>query len=141
MNWELLFGELGNDKEFVEKCDTLKENLMEVQQVLDYCLKLKEHYDKLPIRAQIELDLFLAFTLNSLQWIHLRVQGIDPSKHPINNEIERIKKAMLRWEEIKNRDKRPKVDKDAAKRFVRSGLYDPTTIGQPANKKKRFSED
>lgn len=141
MDWDLKFGELSSDKDFVEKCVNLKENLIEVQQVLDYCLKIKEHYDKLPIEAQIELDLFMVFSLNSLQWIHLRIQGIDPSKHPINNELDRIKKTMRRWQEIKDREKRPKVDKDAAKRFVRSGLYDPKANGPSVNKKIKFPED
>lgn len=142
MNWDLKYGELSNDKDFVGNCENLKQNLMEVQEVLDQLLPLKEHYDKLALPAQIELDLFLAFTLTSLHWIHLRIKGSDPTKHPIKDELLRIKQTMVKWQEIKDRDKRPTVNIDAAKRFVRSGLYDPYKgTGQPLNKKIKFSDD
>ncbi|XP_063625239.1 nuclear nucleic acid-binding protein C1D-like [Cydia splendana] len=141
MNWDLNYGELSKDKDFVNNCEDLKQNLIEVQEVLDQLLPLKEHYDKLTLPAQIELDLFLAFTLNSLHWIHLRIQGVDPTKHPIRDELQRIKATMVKWQEVKDRDKRPTVDIEAAKRFVRSGLYDPyRATGQPLNKKIKFDD-
>ncbi|XP_061717638.1 nuclear nucleic acid-binding protein C1D-like [Cydia pomonella] len=141
MNWDLEYGELSKDKDFVNNCEDLKQNLIEVQGVLDQLLPLKEHYDKLTLPAQIELDLFLAFTLNSLHWIHLRIQGVDPTKHPIRDELQRIKATMVKWQEIKDRDKRPTVDIEAAKRFVRSGLYDPyRATGLPPNKKIKFDD-
>lgn len=141
MDWKLNYGELSSDKEFVDNSENLKENLQEIQQVLDQLLPLKKHYDKMTLPAQIELDLFLVFTLNSLQWINLRIQGVDPRTHPISHELERIQAAMKKWEEVKDRDKRPTVDVEAAKRFIKSGLYDPKSIGQPPNKKIKFSED
>ncbi|CAH0400248.1 unnamed protein product [Chilo suppressalis] len=142
MDWQLSYGELSKDKDFVDNCENLKENLMEVQTVLEQLLPLKEQYDKLTLPAQIELDLFLAFTLNSLNWIHLRIQGIDPTKHPIKDELQRIKAVMLKWQEVKDKEKRPTVNIDAAKRFVRSGLYDPyKALAKPQNKKIRFDND
>lgn len=135
------YGELSNDKDFVNNCENLNENLKEVQKVLDQLLPLKDQYDKLPLPAQIELDLFLAFTLNSLQWTHLRIQGVDPNQHPIKDELQRIRTTMRKWQEVKDREKRPTVDIDAAKRFVRSGLYDPyRATAQPQNKKIRFED-
>ncbi|XP_038212403.1 nuclear nucleic acid-binding protein C1D-like [Zerene cesonia] len=142
MNWDLKYGELAKDEDFVSKCENLKENLIEVQQVLDKLLPLKAQYDKMPLPAQIELDLFLAFTLNSLHWIQLRIQGIDPSTHPIKHELQRVKAAIQKWQEVQDRDKRPTMDIDAAKRFIKSGLYEPyRATGQPQNKKIKFSDD
>ncbi|PZC82163.1 nuclear nucleic acid-binding protein C1D [Helicoverpa armigera] len=142
MDWDLKYGELAKDKDFVNNCESLKENLMEVQEVLDQLLPLKEHYDKMTLPSQIELDLFLAFTLNSLHWIHLRIQGIDPTKHPIKDELQRIKAVMLKWQEVKDREKRPVVDVEAAKRFIKSGLYDPyKATARPPNKKIKFSDN
>ena len=142
MDWDLKYGELAKDKDFVNNCESLKENLMEVQQVLDQLLPLKEQYDKMTLPAQIELDLFLAFTLNSLHWIHLRIQGVDPTKHPIKDELQRIKTVMLKWQEVKDREKRPVVDVEAAKRFIKSGLYDPyKATARPPNKKIKFSDN
>ncbi|XP_047028109.1 nuclear nucleic acid-binding protein C1D-like [Helicoverpa zea] len=142
MDWDLKYGELAKDKDFVNNCESLKENLMEVQEVLNQLLPLKEHYDKMTLPSQIELDLFLAFTLNSLHWIHLRIQGIDPTKHPIKDELQRIKAVMLKWQEVKDREKRPVVDVEAAKRFIKSGLYDPyKATARPPNKKIKFSDN
>lgn len=141
MDFDLKYGELEKDKEFVGKCENLVENMKEIQKVLDQLLPMKEHYDKLTLPAQIELDLFLAFTLNSLQWVHLRIQGIDPSKHPIKDELQRIKTVMMKWQEVKDREKRPTVNIEAAKRFVRSGLYDPyKETAKPQNKKIKFED-
>ncbi|CAK1582982.1 unnamed protein product [Parnassius mnemosyne] len=142
MNLDLKYGELSKDEDFVNKCENLKMNLIEVQKVLDQLLPLKAQYDKMSLPAQIELDLFLAFALNSLHWINLRIQGVDPTKHPIKEELQRIKATMLKWQEVKDRDKRPIVDIEAAKRFVRSGLYDPyRETAKPPNKKIIFKDD
>ncbi|KAG6461234.1 nuclear nucleic acid-binding protein C1D [Manduca sexta] len=142
MDWNLKYGELAKDEEFVTNCENLKENLIEVQQVLDQLLPLKQQYDKLSLPAQIELDLFLAFTMNSLHWVNLRIQGIDPTKHPIKDELQRIKAVMTKWQEVKDREKRPTVDIEAAKRFVRSGLYDPyKATAKPPNKKIKFDDN
>lgn len=140
-NWDINYGELSKDTEFVTNCDNLVQNLKDIQEVLDQVLPLKQQYDKLPLPAQIELDLFLAFTLNSLYWVHLRMQGIDPMTHPIKDELQRIKAAMLKWQQAKDRDKRPIVNIEAAKRFVRSGLYDPSKPTAKQNKKIKFDDN
>ncbi|XP_049874958.1 nuclear nucleic acid-binding protein C1D-like [Pectinophora gossypiella] len=142
MDWNLKYGELSKDKDFVNHCEALKENLMEIEKVLEQLLPLKQQYDKMSLPAQIELDLFLAFTLNSLQWVHLRIQGVDPTTHPIKHELQRIKATMLKWQEVRDRDKRPTVNIDAAKRFIRSGLYDPyKATAKPQNKKIKFDDE
>lgn len=142
MDWDLTYGELADDADFVNNCETLKQNLIEVQKVMDQLLPLKEQYDKLPLAAQIELDLFCAFTLNSLHWINLRIKGVDPVKHPVKNELQRIKATMVKWQEVKDIEKRPTVDIEAAKRFVRSGLYDPyKATAKPQNKKMKFENN
>lgn len=137
LNWNINYGELSKVTEFVNNCDNLVQNLKDIQEVLDQVLPLKQQYDQLPIPAQIELDLFLAFTLNSLYWVNLRIQGIDPMTHPIKDELQRVKAAMLKWQQVKDRDKRPTVNVEAAKRFVRSGLYDPSI----PNKKTKFDDN
>ncbi|KAJ0176260.1 hypothetical protein K1T71_008434 [Dendrolimus kikuchii] len=142
MDWTLDYGDLAKDTDFVNNCENLVKNLKEVQEVLDELLPLKKHYDKMSLPAQIELDLFLAYTLNSLHWISLRIEGVDPTKHPIKNELQRIKMTMLRWQQVKDRDKRPTMDLEAAKRFVKSGLYDPyKSTAEPQNKKRKFEDN
>lgn len=142
MDWNLEYGELANDQDFVNKCEDLKENLMELQKVLDKLVPLRAHYDKMSVPAQIELDIFLAFTLNSLYWVQLRLQGVDPSNHPLKNELLRVKAVMVRWQEVKDRYLRPTMNMEAVKRFVNSGLYDPyKNMGQPKVKKPKFTDE
>lgn len=140
MNWDLKYGDLATDSDFVSKCDNLKEDLIGVQQVLDQLLPLKQQYDKLTLAARIELDLLLAFTLNSLHWVNLRIQGIDPTKHPIKGELQRIKAMMLKWQQVKDKEKRPTVNLPVAKRFVKGGLFDHNKNSTPPNKKTRFDD-
>lgn len=142
MDWNLNYGDLSEDFDFVDKCETLKEDLIGMQKVLDELLPVKKnHYDKLSLAEQIELDLCLAFMLNSLHWVNLRINGVDPSTHPVKGELQRIKAAMNKWQQVKDKDLRPTVNIPAAKRFVRSGLYDPNNKdAPPLNKKKRFED-
>lgn len=61
----------------------------------------------------------------------------------IKNEISRVRQAMMRDKEIYERKtKRPILDKGAAGRFIRHGLWDPNKpkdkdyIGAKAKKRK-----
>ncbi|XP_039757395.1 nuclear nucleic acid-binding protein C1D-like [Pararge aegeria] len=135
------YGELAQDADFANRYESLKEALTEMQAVLDNLLPLRQHYDSMDLPQRIEYDIFLAYTMNSLYWVHLRILGIDPTTTPIKDELNRTKVAMMKWKEIKDKSKRPTVDIQAAKRFINSGLYDRFQgAGQPKNKKIKFNE-
>lgn len=63
--------------------------------------------------------------------MYLTCHGIDPRKHDIKKEIDRIKSSMIRLNSIKseNQAKKPKLDVKAAQRFVNSALFDPQNNG------------
>jgi len=64
----------------------------------------------------------------------LSITGIDPTNHRIRSENERLKKAMMRAKQINDRKTlMPRLNKDAAKRFVRSGLWEPKQKKQKNN--------
>lgn len=66
----------------------------------------------------------------------LSIAGIDPTNHRIRAENERLKKAMIRAKQINERKTlMPRVNKDAAKRFVRGGLWEPKQKKQKIKKK------
>lgn len=74
---------------------------------------------------KIQYNLLLSYSLNSLFWMYLRTEGIDPSKHQIRLENERLKKAMVRAKQISDKNTlMPRVNKDAAKRFMRNSLFE-----------------
>lgn len=56
--------------------------------------------------------------------MHLVCNGHDLKDHDIRSQISRIKKAMVRLNEIKQAKDAPRLDVPAAKRFVRHALSD-----------------
>ncbi|XP_029305875.1 nuclear nucleic acid-binding protein C1D [Cottoperca gobio] len=80
---------------------------------------------KLDPLDQAKLDLMSVYTLNSLFWMYLVTQGINPREHAIKQELERIRTYMNKVKEITDRKKAARLDKGAAARFLRSALYEP----------------
>ncbi|MBN3320248.1 C1D protein, partial [Atractosteus spatula] len=76
---------------------------------------------------QAKLDLVSAYSLNSLFWIYLVTQGINPKEHAVKQELERIRTYMNKVKEITDRKKASRLDKGAASRFVRSALWEGST--------------
>ncbi|KFQ10445.1 Nuclear nucleic acid-binding protein C1D, partial [Leptosomus discolor] len=101
-----------------------------------------ELLQKLDPLEQAKLDLVSVYTLNSMFWVYLATQGINPKKHPVKQELERIRTYMNKVKEIADKKKASKLDKGAASRFVRSALWEPKpenelTSKTPAKGKKR----
>ncbi|KAJ7341601.1 hypothetical protein JRQ81_005904 [Phrynocephalus forsythii] len=101
-----------------------------------------ELLQKLDPLEQAKLDLVSAYTLNSMFWVYLATQGINPKEHPVKQELERIRTYMNKVKEIADRKKAAKLDKGAASRFVRNALYEPkphhkSTKKTPVPAKKR----
>ncbi|KAG7188086.1 hypothetical protein KM043_015936 [Ampulex compressa] len=57
--------------------------------------------------------------------MYLRTEGMDPTKHEIKMENDRLKKSMLRAKQISDRTLMPRVDQKATQRFVRHSLWEP----------------
>jgi len=72
----------------------------------------------------IKIDLATSFTVNSLFWSYLVLQGVDPKTHPIKQELDRVQSYMAKVKEIEDKKKAPRLVKDAAKRFVRNAMFD-----------------
>ncbi|XP_026212762.1 nuclear nucleic acid-binding protein C1D [Anabas testudineus] len=90
---------------------------------------------KLDPLDQAKLDLMSAYTLNSLFWMYLVTQGVNPREHGIKQELERIRTYMNRVKEITDKKKAARLDKGAAARFVRNALYD----SEEANSRKKVA--
>ena len=75
--------------------------------------------------GRANMDLMSAYTLNSLFWMLLKTMGVNPGETNVKQELDRVKEAMKRCKEIKEKEKRGKVDQAAAKRLVTSGLWEP----------------
>ncbi|KAJ8248045.1 hypothetical protein GJAV_G00237590 [Gymnothorax javanicus] len=87
-------------------------------------LSKTELLQKLDPLEQAKLDLMSAYALNSLFWIYLVTQGMNPKDHGIKLELERIRTYMNKVKEITDRKKAARLDKGAASRFVRNALWE-----------------
>ncbi|KPI90930.1 Nuclear nucleic acid-binding protein C1D [Papilio xuthus] len=147
MDSDINYGDLSYSIDLVEDSEQLKNDLIEIKDVLDHLLPLKPVYNSLSLPVKIELDLFLLFALNSLQWIKLQVNGVDPRTHPVAGELQRVKIAMIRWHEECDRQNRPRLDIPVVRRFIRGGLqirnvgHQPYTVKKPTNNTNQDEND
>ncbi|XP_030627602.1 nuclear nucleic acid-binding protein C1D [Chanos chanos] len=98
----------------------------DVQNVVQHLLTVSKSdlLLKLDPLEQAKLDLMSAYALNSLFWMYLVTQGVNPKEHGIKQELERIRTYMNRVKEITEKKKAARLDKEAASRFLRSALWE-----------------
>lgn len=113
--------------EIDEQLTCFDSSVTSVKTILEQLMSMPRNdlLQKLDPLDQAKLDLMSAYTLNSLFWMYLVTQGINPREHGIKQELERIRTYMNRVKEITEKKKAARLDKGAAARFVRSALYDP----------------
>uniref|UniRef100_A0A3Q2XAK2 Nuclear nucleic acid-binding protein C1D n=4 Tax=Haplochromini TaxID=319058 RepID=A0A3Q2XAK2_HAPBU len=113
--------------EIDEQLTGFDSSVTSVKTILEQLMSMPRNdlLQKLDPLDQAKLDLMSAYTLNSLFWMYLVTQGINPREHGIKQELERIRTYMNRVKEITEKKKAARLDKGAAARFVRSALYDP----------------
>ncbi|XP_069810940.1 nuclear nucleic acid-binding protein C1D isoform X2 [Dendropsophus ebraccatus] len=99
-----------------------------------------ELLQKIDPLEQAKLDLVSAYTLNSLFWVYLTTQGVNPKEHAVKGELERIRSYMNRVKEITDRKKAARLDKGAAQRFIKHALCDPASEEATTAKKKAKSK-
>lgn len=116
------FGELKNDTSFVSKVEASSKAIDNVKKVIEQALAMNT--DEMSIEDKVKYDIFLAYCVNSLYFMYLKVDGQDVSSHEIKHELNRIKEVMQKNQQVLDKKLRPTVAVDAAKRLVKGGLYD-----------------
>ena len=123
----------------------LHESLVDLKQSLIEFIKGYDNLKNGPLNPLLKakVELTKAYAINSLFWIYLTTKGIDPRDHPIKGEITRLKTYAERVQQIEDKQKAMKLDKSAAKRFVRSALWEPTPESEDQSKplKRKKSDD
>ncbi|XP_063088616.1 nuclear nucleic acid-binding protein C1D-like [Cavia porcellus] len=103
---------LSTTENFTGAVDEMLKTLMSVSR--------KELLQKLDPLGQAEVDLLSTYTLNSMFWVYLATQGVNPKEHPVKQELARIRVRMNRVKEITDKKKAGKLDRGAASRFVKN---------------------
>jgi len=115
---------VGLDEHVADQIAELDEALARVDEVFGN-LNAIDYHDitkNMTSLDKAKYDLTNMYAINSLFWMYLRSFGEDPKNTSIKEELDRIKKQMLRLSQIASKSKMPRIDKDAANRFVRHGL-------------------
>ncbi|XP_065069576.1 nuclear nucleic acid-binding protein C1D-like [Rhopilema esculentum] len=82
--------------------------------------------NKLSSIENAKLDLTTTYAINSLFWIYLVTQGINATDHQVKDELNRVKAYMSKIKSTEEKEKQVaklRIDKEAAKRFVKSALW------------------
>ncbi|XP_015172159.1 PREDICTED: nuclear nucleic acid-binding protein C1D-like [Polistes dominula] len=135
------YKDLSHDEELILRLKQFHEATLKFEEKLDL-INNPDLYDKLSNSDKIKYNLLMSYSLNSMFWMYLRTKGIDPSKHQIKNENDRLKKSMIRAKQIEDKKTlMPRINKNAAKRFIRNSLWeskvndkDNNTVIQPTVK-------
>lgn len=124
--------ELLQDKELVANIQNLDCSIADIETLLES--RMDVDYNSLSGEDKIKHDLLIAFALNSLYWMYLRMDGVDPITHNIKRELDRIKTTMDMAKGAMAKKNMLRVDKGAAGRFIDHALWTPED-------KKRRSQD
>ncbi|XP_053947952.1 nuclear nucleic acid-binding protein C1D [Anastrepha ludens] len=117
------FGELRNDEKFTNTVGNFSTALDKIEQSLNTVVELKD-FEELSVQEKVKLDNYLAYAINSLYWMYVKLNGDDPNEHNIKNELSRVRQTLIRDQQIHERNTiRPVLDKAAAGRFIKHGLH------------------
>ncbi|XP_050075794.1 uncharacterized protein LOC126563210 [Anopheles maculipalpis] len=135
------YGVLQGDLVFIRNNENLMQAIDQIQQTLAKVNREYEQYANFTLEEKIRFDSLCAFCVNALFWMHEKLLGRPNTvMDDIKSDLDRVREAMKRLETVHdNLTKRPQLDKPAAKRFIRAGLYDGTEklTDTPPVKKKR----
>ncbi|XP_026479129.1 nuclear nucleic acid-binding protein C1D-like [Ctenocephalides felis] len=115
--------QLGNP-ELIECMKQFHTKIKEINDNLDVVFD-SDTCDNLSVKKKVQIELYLSYALNSFFWMHLRTTGKDPTKHSVVTEMMKVREYMSKYKEIIDRDKKPTVDAQAAKRFIKRALWEP----------------
>ncbi|XP_050542127.1 nuclear nucleic acid-binding protein C1D-like [Daktulosphaira vitifoliae] len=124
--------DLLNDQNLIGSIQNLDHSITNIQTLLESRLSID--YSSLTVEEKIKHDILIAFALNSLYWMYLRLDGTDPTTHNIKRELDRVKASIETAKVAINKKNMPRVNKNVADRFVGHALW-------TSEEKKRRSQE
>uniref|UniRef100_A0A182QEF6 Nuclear nucleic acid-binding protein C1D n=1 Tax=Anopheles farauti TaxID=69004 RepID=A0A182QEF6_9DIPT len=139
------YGVLKSDVKFIQNSENLAETIEQLKGTLTTVKNMYEQYASMTIEEKVRYDALCAFCVNSLFWMHSTLVGSPATMmNDIKSDLERVREAMKRLQMVHDSlTKRPRLDKGAAGRFVRAGLYDENEkkLDKKNNKKGIAEQD
>ncbi|KAH8930187.1 hypothetical protein BT69DRAFT_1315217 [Atractiella rhizophila] len=121
--------------------DAMSDSLSALESALDDVLSPAsiEELEKSPLLVQAKQSVTMAYTVYDLVFVYLKLKGIDPSTHPVQNELGTVKAYFTKVQKAGEKEEKrtTRVDKEAADRFIRHAISQasaptssPTITGQ-----------
>eukprot|EP00188_Purpureofilum_apyrenoidigerum_P002491 Plantae.Rhodophyta-Purpureofilum_apyrenoidigerum.ctg25518.p1 GENE.Plantae.Rhodophyta-Purpureofilum_apyrenoidigerum.ctg25518~~Plantae.Rhodophyta-Purpureofilum_apyrenoidigerum.ctg25518.p1 ORF type:complete len:174 (-),score=41.44 Plantae.Rhodophyta-Purpureofilum_apyrenoidigerum.ctg25518:406-900(-) len=89
----------------------------------------KDELEKLSAADSARAHITLAYAANSLFYMYLRTQGMDPSQHPVREELERVKAAFVKLQKAFSPpgggpapNEKSKLNVEASARFIAASV-------------------
>ncbi|CAH0552572.1 unnamed protein product [Brassicogethes aeneus] len=131
------FGDLKDDEAIKKTLTNFDNGVNKIKDMLELAFE-SDVYDKLSTKEKVDYDLFITYSLNTLYWLLLRASGDDPNSTDIKNQLNRVKEYMVKAKEAHENSMKPRIDVDAAERFIKHGVNykeSKESSEQPPNKK------
>ncbi|OMJ21111.1 Nuclear nucleic acid-binding protein C1D [Smittium culicis] len=107
----------------VKKLDLALEDVeKKIKPILEF--SLHENLIKLNTLERCKIEALIAYSLNTLIYIFIRINGFLPQSHPVMNELKRIQNSITKINEAEESSNKRKlvVDSEAAKRFIKHAV-------------------
>ncbi|ALC49710.1 Rrp47 [Drosophila busckii] len=109
-----------------EKIDAIEDNfalaLNTLEKDLKKAIKARES-KRLTTDQEIKIDTYIAYATSTLYWMHLKLKGVDISKHYILHDLARAKDCLARDKELNDSKSMQHLDIQATQRFIARGLH------------------
>lgn len=105
---------------FAEAVDELQKTLRPALSAVD-ALRASSNEGDLDAMSRARLHISLCYAVNTLFCMYLRTQGVDPSTHPVADELARIQEAFMRMRRVEaglSVDHRRAPDRDRRRHIV-----------------------
>ncbi|KAJ1969727.1 DNA-binding protein c1d [Dispira parvispora] len=106
-------------------------------------MPLTEALSKLSPEERAQMDVLIAYSINTLYWAYLKLNGVPPQEHPVLKELQRIKLYIQKVKEATSSPEPPAADEKAVEQFLQKtkGELDASKPATPAKSKgKRKSK-
>ncbi|KAJ8327630.1 hypothetical protein BDV3_003426 [Batrachochytrium dendrobatidis] len=108
-----------------EKAEQLLDQMVATQKALSAILdtSLESTLGNLEAVEKARLLTTLSYTINTLSFVYLKLQGVNAKTHPVKKELDRTRIYFEKIEKMAGATRNPaSIDRDAAKRFLQHSL-------------------
>ncbi|KAJ2803880.1 hypothetical protein H4R20_002715 [Coemansia guatemalensis] len=117
------------DPKISKHVDQLASAVDQIQTALGPILSqpLSDILPKLTPIQRCELEALVAYAINTLYWVYLKVNGVPPKEHPVMDELQRVQRYIEKINRAKKggskqESRAMRVDADAAGRFIQNAM-------------------